>query len=271
MSTLLTFVGAAGAAACPHAATGSAAVSSTMQPRMVALGRPARITPRPSLSHPHGLQALHHPPEGAGADAPERDLGHQQERGCAAEPRPEVQRETGLATVLQEHVARLADRTAARQLGDLSEECLVHPQVPELLRIGYHQPGQLRTDHLVALSLGHADEIDALLGGWEASAVATGADLLEVHHGALLVGRHDADLRVQEIDEFALAIDGVDHHLAGLVDAGDRRHRVAARASPERPARHLRPELVEAAPAQPEHGPLALGVRREGNSTTQAV
>src|SRR3970282_587806 len=272
MSTLLTFAAAPGTAAWAHVVAGSAAASSTMQAmRMTALGRSARVTVSPSLSHAHGLEPRQHPSERAGADTPERNLGHQQERARAAQPRPQVQGETGLPAALQEDVARLAHRAAARQLRDLPEKCLVHAQVPELLRIGYHQPRQLRADHLVALALRHADEGDALLRGAEAPAVPAGADLLELHHGALLVGRPHADLRVEEVDELALAVDGVHHDLAGLFHARDRRPRVAAGSGPERPSRHLRPELVEAAPAQPEHAPLALGVRGEGHGATQAV
>src|SRR3972149_9584534 len=264
MSTLLTVGAAPGTAAWAHAAAGSAAVSSTMQAmRMIALGRSARVTVSPSLSHADGLETRQHPPERAGADTPERNVGHPQKRGRAEQPRPQVQRETGLPAALQEDVARPAHRAAARQLRDLPETCLVHAQAPELLRIGYHQPRQLRADHLVALALRHADEVDALLRGGGAPAVPGGPDLLELHHGALLVGRHHADLRVEEIDELALAIDGVHHDLAGLLHARDRRHRGAARSGPERPARHLGPELVEATPAQPEHAPLALGVRGE--------
>src|SRR6202162_934012 len=242
MSTLLTFVAAPGTAAWAHATAGSAAVSSTMQAmRMIALGRSARLTVSPSLSHAHGLETRQHTPECAGAHAPERNVGHQQERGRAEQPWPQVQRETRLPAALQEDVARTAHRAAARQLRDLPEECLVHAQVPELLRIGYHQPRQLRADHLVALALRHADEVDALLRGWEAPAVPAGANLLELHHGALLVGRHDADLRVEEIDELSLAIDGAPPPLARVAHARARRHRVAARAGPERPPGHLRP------------------------------
>src|SRR5262249_31754313 len=123
----------------------------------------------------------------------------------------------------------------------------------------------LRAHHLIGLALSHADEIHALLGGGKAPAIAAGADLLELDYGALLVRRHHAHLRIEEVDELPLAVDGVDHHLSGFFRARPGRDGLAAGAGPERPARDLRPELVEAAPSQPQHGPLALGVRREGD------
>src|SRR3990172_3074019 len=87
MSTLLTFAAAPGTAAWAHVVAGSAAVSSTMQAmRMTALGRSAGVTVSPSLSHAHGLEPRQHPLERAGADTPERNLGHQQERGRPGQP-----------------------------------------------------------------------------------------------------------------------------------------------------------------------------------------
>src|SRR4029450_7015472 len=67
---------------------------------------------------------------------------------------------------------------------------LLDAQAPDLLRVTYPQPGQLRAHDLIGLPLGHADEIDAFLGSRKTSPIAAGTDLLELHHVALLVGCH---------------------------------------------------------------------------------
>ena len=182
------------------------AASSTMRTQMAerasSLGHHVPILPCPREALETRQQTR---PPRPGAHPPERDLGNQHHRDQPHEPRPEVEGQTRLAPVLEERVLRLGEDTAARQLRQLAQERLVDAQVPELLGIRYHQTGELGAHHLLGPPLGHADQVHAFLGRREAPAVAPGTDLLELDHGALLVRRDHADLRVEEVDELALA------------------------------------------------------------------
>src|SRR5262249_61343800 len=97
-----------------------------------------------------------------------------------------------------------------------------------LLSIRYHQSGELRADHAIVPALGHPDQVDTFLACREPAAIAPGADLLEIDHRPLAVGRDDADLRVEEVDELAFRIDGVDHDLARVLPPFHDRDGVAA-------------------------------------------
>src|SRR5215470_11988650 len=274
ISTLRTFTAGAAVAAGTGAVWAQAGAARhrgrTAAVRIVALARPTRVMTRSSLSLGRP-ETRRDTTEESGTDPSQPDLWHQHHGSGSKEPWPQVQGEARLPAILKEHVAGTSHGAATRQLRDLPEERLVDAQVPELLGIRYHQARQLGAYDLVALPLGHADEIYAFLRSREAPPIAAGADLLELDHVPLLVRRDHADLRVEEIDELALAVDGVDHDLARLVHARHRGHRVAARARAQRPARQLRPELVEVAPAQPEHAPLTLGVGGEGGRASEAV
>src|SRR3989442_3579424 len=171
----------------------------------------------------------------------------------------------------QERVFRLRERRAARQLRQLAQERFVHAEIAKLLSVRYHQSRELRTDDAVVPALHHAHEVDAFLRRREPAAIPAGTDLLEVDHGPLPVGCDHADLRVQEVDELPLGIDGVDDDLAHVLAPLDEGDRVTARSAPERPADQLRPEAVELAPAEPEDSPLRLGVGREGGGAPEAV
>src|SRR5207244_2830978 len=127
-----------------------------------------------------------------------------------------------LAAPPLKRLARLAKRAPARQLSQLSEPRLVDAKVAKLLCIRYHQPCQLRANHAFLPPLADADQVNPLLLGLEPPTVAAGADLLQIDDAPLAVGRHDAHLGVEEVDELALAVDGVHDHLAGsVVDAVD--------------------------------------------------
>src|SRR5262249_23268705 len=145
------------------------------------------------------------------------DVRHQHHRDQPDQPRPDLDRDPRLAPRLQERLAGIVEGTAARQLGHLTEARLVHPQVAELLGVRYHQSRKLRANYAIVAPLGHADEVDTLLRRGEAPAIAAGRDLLEVDHRALPVRGNDSDLRVEEVDELALAVDGVHHDLADVV------------------------------------------------------
>src|SRR3989440_22224 len=145
--------------------------------------------------------------------------------------------------------AALAKRTPTRQLSQLSEPRLVDAKVAKLLCIRYHQPCQLRANHAFLPPLADADQVNPLLLGLEPPTVAAGADLLQIDDAPLTVGRHDAHLGVEEVDELALAVDGVHDHLAGSVVPGHDGGGVAPRAAAQRPACELGPELVEVGPA----------------------
>src|SRR5207245_8820220 len=129
------------------------------------------------------------------------------------------------------------------------------PSLPQLRDVRYHQAREVRADHARAPALGHADEVHALLRRGEPPAVTAGRDLLEGDDGPLPARRHHPHLGVEEVDELALAVDGLDGDLADAVLAAHAGHRVAAGAALEGPAGEPSPELVEVAPAHPEAAP----------------
>src|SRR5437899_417094 len=244
------------------------ATSAVRIPRITA-GRGSRIVLPPfRVSTPtSGNDSLPRPR----SESPQRDLGHHHHSHQADEPGPDVDGNARLAAPALKRLARLAKRAPTRQLSQLSEPRLVDAKVAKLLCIRYHQPCQLRANHAFLPPLAAADQVNPLLPGLEPPTVAAGADLLQIDDAPLAVGRHDAHLGVEEVDELALAVDGVHDHLAGSVVPGHDGGGVAPRAAAQRPACELGPELVEVAPAQPEHAPLRLGVRRERRRPAQAV
>jgi hypothetical protein len=78
------------------------------------------------------------PPQGPGAEPPERNLWNQKDRHSANKPGPHVHGDPGLAARLQEYLPGLSQRATVGQLGQLPQRCLIHPEVPELLSIRYH-------------------------------------------------------------------------------------------------------------------------------------
>src|SRR5262249_1811863 len=244
------------------------ATSAVRTPRITA-GRDSRIALPPfGASTPSsGDDSL----PGPRTESPQRDLGHHHHGHKADEPGPHVDADARLAAASLERLAGLTQRTPSRQLRQLPETRFVDSEVAELLCIRYHQPRQLRSDHAFLPPLADADQVDALLLGLEPATVAPGADLLQIDDAPLTIGRHDAHLGVEEVDELPLAVDGVDDHLTGAVVPRHHRRGIAPRPAAQRPARELRPELVEVAPAQPEHTPLRLGVRRERRGSAEAV
>src|SRR5262245_43518731 len=184
---------------------------------MVLAGTGALIS-RPSLSA-FRPEALHDSAEDSRAHASQGDLGDQHHGHQSNQPWPEVECQPRLVPIDEEGVVRIAQDAASRKLGEFAKHRLVHTQVPEFLPVWHDQTGQLGADHLLAATLSHPHQVDALVRCWEPPAIAPWPDLLQVDHGACFVRRDDANVRVQEVDELTLRVDRVDEHLARLVRA----------------------------------------------------
>src|SRR5262250_246307 len=198
------------------------------------------------------------PPEGGRPQPTQGDLRHDHHRDQPDHPWPDVDGDPRVPTRLEKRVTGIVERSTPRELGHLAQHGLVDAEIAKLLRVRYHQAGQLRAHDSFVTPLGHPDQVDAFLWRGEATPVSTGCRLLKVDDRPLAVRRDHPHLGVEEVDELALAVDGVDHDLADVVVPLHEGDGIAARAAPEGPPRELSPELVEVPPAQPQHTPLRL-------------
>ena len=101
--------------------------------------------------------------------------------------------------------------------------------------------------------------------------VASGGGLGELDGVSFEAGADDDALKLEEVEELAVLIEGIDDDLDAATLALEGQGQVSGVDGLEGPADELGPEAGVAVPAHPVRGPAAAGVGREGDGAAQAV
>jgi hypothetical protein len=103
-----------------------------------------------------------------------------------------------LSPALEEGPSGVVQVAATGQLGDLPQEGLVHTQITELARVWDDDAGELGADDLPPGAAAPCPQIDTPPRARGSARDSVRSDLLEIDDRALLVRRHDADLRFED-------------------------------------------------------------------------
>ena len=177
------------------------------------------------------------------------------------------------ARSIEPSARRFQERTSPLvRLAIVSSVAGVRPQLAVLVGVGDRDAGRDHPLDVVGPAVAEVDEVVAAgLGVLDRPLVAAGRGLDQVDPGPLQVGAEDEPLDLEEVEELAVLVQGVDDDLDLPLLAADVERQVPVVDRPHRPADDLRPERRVALPARPGGGPLPAGVGGEGDRPAQAV